>query len=135
VRLNSLQIRNNYLYAYDANQQKVSVHSLYPLANKKTVLLVGNRSKYPALKKAFPEINNLYVRNNHTYLAGFMLNPISHKYKPWQNVEFKELFYLLNKTGNISTKKILDFNVTWTLVGIIFDNIKVFFRASNDSHF
>ena len=127
--IKSLQISGNHLYVYDPNQQKESVFALHPLVLENTIILARNRDKYPALKRSFPWINNLFVRNNQTYLAGFMLNPISQKSKPWQNVKYKELFYLLNKDGNISTRKLFGIDITQTNFGGIVTNIKVLFGS------
>lgn len=84
-----VKIRNNHLYAYDPNQQQVSFFTLDPFMLANTISLARNRSNYEALHRAFPWINNLYVRNDHTYLAGFTLSPDSVNLKPWQNVDYK----------------------------------------------
>jgi len=73
----NMQIRSNHLYVYDENQLKESVFRLHPLALENTVVLATNRDKFPALKKTFPFIEKLYVRNNNTYLAEFLSSVIS----------------------------------------------------------
>lgn len=125
VTLKWVQIQNDYLYAYDPNQQQVSVFSLNTLAVKNTISLAENRGNYQALDKAFPWINNLYVTNSHTFLAGFTISPVDDS-KPWQNIDYKLLFYLLDKDGNIS-KKLLEVVQPHTAVGPLIDNVKVFF--------
>jgi len=111
-----LQIMRDQLYVYDENQLKECVFTLHPLALKNTITLAGNRDKYPALKKAFPYIEKLYVRNNNTYLAEFLSSVVSRNMhnpqklpKKWQNYDTKGMFYLLNKDGDISSKKLFDF--------------------------
>jgi len=127
VTLTGVQIRNKYLYAYDGRQQEVKVFTLYPLASDKTIIIAQNRGNYPALNRAFPFINNLYVRNNHTYLAEYFKDPNAQKYKKWQNLEYKRLFFLLDRAGDISSNKLFDIDETMTEVGGIIDNVKVFF--------
>lgn len=115
--IKSLQIRNNRLYAYDFYQYKVSVFTLDPLAGDQTILLAQNRGKYRALDRAYPSIDQLYVRNNNTYLAKFKSDS-SKTNKRWQNFEIKGLFYLLDSTGKIVSEKLLDLKVaTGTHVG------------------
>lgn len=127
IILKWVQIRNNYLYVYDPNQQKVSMFMLNTLAVDNTISLADNRGNYQVLHRAFPWISNLYVRNNHTFLAGFLIHPISDDSKPWENVEYKQLFYLLDADGNISSKNLFDVDQMHTVVGGLTDNIKVFF--------
>lgn len=105
--IKSLQIRKNRLYAFDSKQQKVSIFMLDTLAGDKTILLAQNRGKYQALQRAYPSIDKLYVRNNNTYVAEFILDSSPKKIK-WQNFETKGLFYLLGNTGKIVSKKLID---------------------------
>lgn len=105
-----LQIRNNLLYVSDANfgVRKASVFTLDTLAVEQTIVLARNRSKYKPLAKAYPGIYRIFVKNNGTYLAEFIL----HSSKPtekWQNVEMKGLLYLLDSTGKIESDKLIDF--------------------------
>lgn len=109
VAIKSIQIRNNNLYAYDSWQGEVSIFPLNTLSGGNTILLAGNRRKYTSLNEANPMVNNLYVRNNNTYLAEFISDAISKKPQKWQNYESKGLFFLLNKTGYISSRKLFDF--------------------------
>lgn len=112
--INSMQIKRGHLYVYDSNELKESIFTLHPPALRNTILLAGNRDKYPALHSAWPWIEHLYVRNNNTYLAEFISSVVSsnkdnpQKYpKQWQNYSTKGLFYLLDKNGNVSSKEML----------------------------
>lgn len=131
----SLQIISNHLYIYDENQLRESVFTLHPLTLKNTILLAGNRDKYPSLKRAWPWINKLYVRNNNTYLAEFLSSVVSRNHgkmpKKWQNYNTKGMFYLLDKYGNLSSKQLFDFkNGTRTVWNHLGMNIFYFFGTS-----
>jgi hypothetical protein len=106
--IKDLQIRKDRLYVYDPNQQKVSVFTLNTLAGDKSIFLARNRGKYQALHRAYPWIHKIYVRNNSTYLAEF-ISDSSKPNKKWHNFETKGLFYLLDNTGKIVSKKLIDF--------------------------
>lgn len=127
--IKSLQLRKNRLYVYEPDQYEISVFTLDNLTNESTIFLAENRGDYQGLGRSFPWINNLFVRNNHTYLAGFIIHPSSLNLKPWQNVDYKILFYLLDETGRISSTKLFDVNQPQTVVGGLVDNIKVFFGS------
>lgn len=104
--IRSLHIRKDRLYVYDPSQYQVSIFMLGTLAGENTIFLAENRGDYQALNRSFPWISNLYVKNNHTYLAGFIIHPVSREFQPWQNVGYKILFYLLDKAGNIASPKL-----------------------------
>ncbi|MCG2588230.1 6-bladed beta-propeller [Rhodohalobacter sulfatireducens] len=127
--IRSLQICKNRLYVYEPDQYQISVFTLDNLANKSSIFLAENRGDYQALGRSLPWINNLYVRNNATYLAGFIIHPDTQEFKPWQNVDYKILFYLLDETGRISSTKLFDVDQTHTVAGGLVDNIKVFFGS------
>ena len=122
--ISGLQIRGDHLYVYDESQLKETVFTLHPLALENTILLADNRDKYPALNVAWPWIEKLYVRNNHTYLAEFLSSVISRNKnapqklpKQWQNYDTKGMLFPLDKDGNISSKELLEFkNDTRTVV-------------------
>jgi len=124
-----LKIRNNHLYAFDANfgTRKVNTFTLDTLAGGKTILLIKNRSKYRSLAKAYPGIYKAYVRNNGTYLAEFISRNPRQKVKKWQNVEMNGLFYLLDDNGMI-TSKLFEFkSETRTQLKAFLYHVKPFF--------
>lgn len=69
----------------------------------KTIFLARNRGNYQTLKRAYPSIDNLYVRNNSTYLAKFITES-SQEHQKWQNVDIKGLFFQLDANGMIESK-------------------------------
>jgi hypothetical protein len=127
--LKSLQIHRNLLHVYDPSQFKISIFRLDDFVMEKTTLLAGNRENYEELQRANPWINNLHVRNDQSYLAEFMLNPVSKNIEPWQNIELKLLFYPLDKNGLIVTDRLFSFEETHTVAGGLIDNIKVLFGS------
>jgi hypothetical protein len=103
-----LQIRGNILYAFDFwLNNRVSAFSLETLDVKKTIALARNRGEYEELNGFYPSIAKLYVRNDYTYLATFLSsgNP---SISSWEHIEVQGLFYLLDLTGDISSK-VMDF--------------------------
>lgn len=101
--IKNVQIRKDSLYVYDPSQQKISVTTLDSLAEDKSILLAKNRGKYQELINAYPWIHKIYIRNDGTYLAQFILED-STSNKKWQNIEMKGLFYLLDDNGMITSK-------------------------------
>ncbi|HKJ33220.1 MAG TPA: 6-bladed beta-propeller [Balneolales bacterium] len=104
TNIRSLQIRNQHLYAYDLNQTKINVFKLDSLTFNKTILLAENRKSFSKLKNASSQIQNIYVRNNNTYIADFTKFGFSKKFHKWQNYKNTKLYYFLNKNGKISSK-------------------------------
>ncbi|MDR8393847.1 6-bladed beta-propeller [Aliifodinibius sp. S!AR15-10] len=105
-----LQVRNDHLYASDANFgiRKVGVFTLDTLAGHKTIILARNKGNYQSLNMTYPGIDRIFVRNNGTYLAEF----ISDSAKPtrkWQNVEIRGLLYSLDRSGKIASDKLFEF--------------------------
>ena len=100
--LYSLEVHGDRLYAYDPSQYRIHIFTLKDLAGEKTVNLAENRRSYPALAGTMPWISDVYVRNDQTYIAKFLLEDKSPALQNWQNYEVKGLFYLLNHTGSIS---------------------------------
>lgn len=108
--IKKLQIRNNHLYASDANfgVQSVSVFTLDTLSGDQTIILARNRSDYRSLARAYPGVFEIYVRDDSTFLAEF----ISHGTNPtkkWQNKEIRGLLYPLDGAGNIASDKLFEF--------------------------
>lgn len=108
--IKSLQITNNFLYAFDANFgiQRVNVFTLDTQATDKTILLARNRSEYGSLVKAYPGVHKIFVRNDSTYLALFVAQNTNPQ-KEWQNVELNGLLYFLDSTGKIIFNKLFEF--------------------------
>ncbi len=108
--IKKVQTRNNLLYAFDANFgiRRVSVYTLDTLASDQTIELARNRKKINSLTKTYPGVHEIYVRNNGSYVAEF----ISHGANPtqkWQNKEIKGLLYPLDRTGDITSHKMIEF--------------------------
>lgn len=116
--IKGLYIRKNFLYIYDSNPQQIVVFGLDSLNGDKTIFLARNRGEYQALNNAFPWIHKLYVRNNGTFLAEFILHS-SKSYKKWQNTKIKGLLYVLDNTGKIASHKLIDF----------IEDMRTFFRG------
>ena len=106
--LNSLKVHVNRLYAYDPSQYRIHIFTLNDLTGEKTVHLAENRSRYPAIAKSMPWISEVYVRNDGTYIAKFLVEDKSPALKQWQNFDVRGLLYLLNNNGFIS-RELLEF--------------------------
>ena len=110
--IKKLQIRNNILYASDANYgvREIEVFTLDTLAKDKTIVLARNREKYNLLKKASPGVREIFVRNNGTYLTKFVAHSSNpNEVKVWQNIELSGMLYLLDNTGKIVSHKLINF--------------------------
>jgi len=105
--IKSLQIHKDQLFAFDFIQNRVNVFSLDTLIEEETIVLAKNRGNYPELQGSYPSIDELYVNNNNTYVAKFILSDNSN-ISNWQNIEVKGLYYMLDSNGKIS-RKLMDF--------------------------
>ncbi|HET8864785.1 MAG TPA: 6-bladed beta-propeller [Gracilimonas sp.] len=124
--IKSLQIRKDNLYAFDFSQNRVNIFSLDTLRSGNTTVLARNRRDYQNLKGAFPSIDELYVRDNDTYIAKF-ISGSSRGYQQWQNVEVKGLLYLLNANGMITSELFEYTSETRTVLEVLIYPIEDFF--------
>ncbi|MFO8029772.1 MAG: 6-bladed beta-propeller [Cyclonatronaceae bacterium] len=106
--IKSLHISNDRLYAFDPNRFMVHVFSLDTLTGNKTVILAENREEFQELSRAFPLINELFIRHDDTYIAKFISEKVE-ELVAWKNYEVKGLLYPLNNSGKISAGRILEF--------------------------
>ena len=106
--IRNVQIHDHTLYALDANQHRVHIFSLDSLKIKKTVRLAENRGNYKELARAFPLIDNLFVRGDGAYIAEFIMNATTERIQRFGNREMRVNHYLLDKNGRI-TKKLLSY--------------------------
>lgn len=122
--IKNLQIRHEHLYVFDPIPRLLHLFSLEELAIIETVSLAENRSSYRELVRAFPNINNLYVRNDDTYIAEFIMH--DRDARLYKNIEVNSLYYLLENNGSLS-KDLLEFTseIRTNLVLVI--NLKNFF--------
>ncbi|MDZ7680972.1 MAG: hypothetical protein U5J63_04480 [Fodinibius sp.] len=124
--------------AFDPQQHNVSVFSLDSLAMESTILL-AETEKLSGLQRSTPWINNLYIKSNSSFLAGFKINRIE-EVKPWKNFRTKIVFYPLAPNGEISTNELIEVEQPYTKVGPLSDNVEVFFGSkelvlsSDDNH-
>lgn len=101
VNIKDVKIHGDYLYASDPSQSLVHVFALETLAGEKTVLLAGNRGRFPALASASPWIRDLYVRSDQTFIGEFIEHD-RERLTQWRNIEVNSMFYLLDSNGAIS---------------------------------
>jgi hypothetical protein len=127
--IKSLQILESTLYVFEPDRNRVSLFGLDDLAYNNTTFLAENRGDYGDLDKSFPWVNDLIIRSNHTFLAGFMIHLKPGSIEPWQNADSMIFYYLLDDTGKISSEKQLTVYQTHTLVGGLLADIKVFFGS------
>lgn len=124
--IKNLQIFNHHLYALDASMHRLNVFSLNNLSHIDTIPLAGNRNRYPELARAFPEIRNLYVRSDETFIAEFVNHFSQERTERFENVDLQSHLYLLDSSGAISSKLIDFISTTLTDLGIVF-NLSDFF--------
>jgi len=106
--IHSIQIQGDRLYAFDLwPYNKAHIFTLDSLTREETIIFARNRGDYQELYNAFPIIHEIYVRNNNTYLAVFILNS-SKQHKLWKNIDIRGLFYLLDSTGKIVSNNLID---------------------------
>ena len=120
-----VQIRNNYLYAFDPSPGRVHVFDTNTLEGIKTVILGDKRSSFSALAKTTPWIDGLFVRNDGTYVAKFIKHS-TFDFIPWQNVEAIGLLYHVNESGSIA-KELLTYISDTRTVNVLVFNYEQFF--------
>lgn len=106
--IKNLQILNHHLYALDPGSHRLHVFNLNTLSGETTISLAGNRSNYRALARTFPDIRNLFVRGDDTFIAEFVLNDSHERIQLYQNREMKGLYYQLDSNGFIE-RELLEF--------------------------
>lgn len=104
----NVQVLNHHVYALDANRNRVHKYSLETLEIEKTVSLAENRRNYRGLARAFPNIDNVFLRGDGTYVAEFIMNDSPQRIQPYGNRDMRVFYYLLDENGRI-TKKLLTF--------------------------
>lgn len=124
--IRNLQIRNHHLYALDASMHRLNVFSLEDLSIEETISLAGNRIRYPDLARTFPEIRNLFVRTDDSFIAEFVNHASQERTERFENVDLQSHLYLLDSSGAISSKLIDFISTTLTDLGIVF-NLSDFF--------
>ncbi len=104
-----IQICGEQLYAFEGwMNNKLSVYDLDHLALNKTISLASNRRSFQALQRAMPFIDELYVKNDDTYLARFIADEYEEVLK-WKNFERKGLIYKLDVNGDVNSEKIIEY--------------------------
>jgi len=108
--IKDLQISNKFLYAIDTNfgVRRIIKYHLNDLGNKETTVLAKNRKNYSLLSKAYPGIYNMYVLDDHYYLAEFVIQETKPT-KEWQNIELTGLLYIIDSEGYITSDLIHEF--------------------------
>lgn len=104
--LNSIQIRNDRLYAHDRRQQVAVVYSTHTFQNLSTVILAGNKDRYSELDEAFP--SSFHVRSDSTLVQSFVKPNHRENLRDWDSISSSRLFFLLDDEGDIRSSKLLE---------------------------
>ena len=104
-RVSDVQIKDHKLFAYDLTRFRYHVFSLDSLTFRYTVNFADNKNNVKEISDA--HLNSGFVRNNSTFLAQFTQNVYTEN-KDWGTLEVRGLYYLLDRDGNINSKKLME---------------------------
>lgn len=102
-----LHIRNNSLHVFDSRQGRVSVVNLETLDFKNTLVLAQNKRDLPVLNTAEPFVDEIYVRNDESYLVKFKMDNRNNNSQLWMNFDFIGAYYVQDANGRIISEEIL----------------------------
>ncbi|HAC15414.1 MAG TPA: hypothetical protein DCE78_05645, partial [Bacteroidetes bacterium] len=123
-----VQIRGDYLYAFDPDPRRIHIFDVNTLVGMNTVILGDNRTDFQDLAKAYPWIAGVFVRSDSTYIVKYVNH--TRDVKHWDNVETTGLLYHVDESGSI-TKELLTYMSEIRTVNGLIINYEQFFSKKH----